>query len=497
MVYESKTEPPALQDLPDATDAIKRDRRRFDMKIAVIDCLNSFFSGSLEDDEFAQQMLSLLNLWEIAKHLKDCEVIWTKAKQYKEFAQLAELTLKEGTSYSILMRQLMFFDKDRTVLSPIISDPLIAPAWDFFQRRSGYVEILRHGTLEGFYYPLPDDLGDEASLFDKMYETEREDIDKKNYEWLFIMTNLIERVERHAQIRQGVMAFSVNYFSSVTRFCLCCAFCIHFLCIVGNYKATDEYVALQLQAQGRDSQVEDNPLLNTDTGFELTEQDTYFFRRVEEPMRWIIRVMCWINLAACALRFASFVIAELPLVVRLGLKMKEEEAAEEELNFHEELEGEQEEHEEEDVAPILQIDLEQSSAESSKLMEVPPTDEDSEASSPQNDWKTIMLESIKVVFSSQRTLYEMLYIIFAVLAVVYDEPLATAFSLFGEKCRSQLPCVCLCARVSYTWCMGVFVCLQIFASGQALPQYWMRSGTMQAKWGRPSCSDCYACISGW
>ena len=47
------------------------------------------------------------------------------------------------------------------------------------------------------------------------------------------------------------------------------------------------------------------------------------------------RVLCWINLATCALRFASLVIAELPLVVPLDLKKKEEEEAENQQDVHE------------------------------------------------------------------------------------------------------------------------------------------------------------------
>jgi hypothetical protein len=465
MAYESAAEPHPPSD---ASGAIDRDKRRYEVKIAVIECLNSFFSGGLEDDELAQQMLSILNLWEIAKHMYDCFTICTRRRQSKELADLAKLTLKEGTSYCILMRRLIFWDKDCAVLNPIISDRQIAPAWSFFQSQCGYVEVMRHGMLEGIHFPLPEDIGDEDGLFEHMYETEREDIDKKNYQWLFIMINLVERVERHAQIRSGIMAFSVDCFSSVTNFCLCCAFCIHVLCIVGNYKATDEYVALQLNAQERggarksnsggdsggggdsgavggistdssgaggiDTLIKDNPLLGLDTGFDLTAQDIYFFQEVEEPMRWIIRVMCWINLAACALRFASYVIAELPLVVHLGLKNKEEEVATQEPNVDEGQKEEEESEDEEDLPTLLPLDNQELPAKSANSQEVPPTEEENKAS-PRGERRRNLFDSVSVALQSQRTLYELLYILFAVLAVVYDEPLATAFSLFGGRCR--------------------------------------------------------------
>jgi hypothetical protein len=450
MEYESAAEPHPLRDLSNGPGAIHRDKRKGALKINVIDCLNSFLSGGLEDNEFAQQMLSLLDLWQIAKHMYHCFIICTRQTPSKELADLAKLTLQEGTSYCILMRHLIFWDKNYAVLYPIISDKKIAPAWDFFQRRCGYVEVMHNGVLQGIHYPLPED-NLSKDLLEKMYETERVDIDKKNCEWLFILTNLVERVERHAQIRSGNMAFAVNYFSSITSFCLFCAFCIHVLCVMGNYNATDEYRALHLNAtHGRvDARKEsvgeespstdpgetvDNPLLGLGTGFELTAQDIYFFQEVEEPMRWIIRVMCWINLAACALRFASFVIAELPLVLHLGLKNNAEEEAENQQHVDEGQEVEPEYDKEKDVPPLLQLDDWKPPAESANSQEVPPTDEDSKASS-QGGWRSTLLDGVSVALTSERTLYEMLYIIFAALAVVYDEPLATVFSLFGGRCR--------------------------------------------------------------
>ena len=450
MEYESAAEPHPLRDLSNGPGAIHRDKRKGALKINVIDCLNSFLSGGLEDNELAQQMLSRLDLWQIAKHMLHCFVICTRKKPSKELADLAKLTLQEGTSYCILMRHLIFWDKDCAVLYPIISDKKIAPAWDFFQRRCGYVEVMHKGMLEGIHYPLPED-NLSKDLLEKMYETERVDIDKKNCEWLFILTNLVERVERHAQIRSGNMAFAVNYFSSITSFCLFCAFCIHVLCVTGNYNATDEYRALHLNAThgrvdarkgslGEESpstdpgETVDNPLLGLGTGFELTAQDIYFFQEVEEPMRWIIRVMCWINLAACALRFASYVIAELPLVVHLGLKNKEEEAAKQEQTVDEGQKEEEDSEDEEDLPTLLPLDNQEPPAKSVNSQEVPPTEEENKAS-PQGEWRRNMFDSVSVALQSQRTLYELLYILFAVLAVVYDEPLATAFSLFGGRCR--------------------------------------------------------------
>ena len=59
MKYESAAKPHPLQDLSNGPCAIDRDKRKSELKITVIDYLNSFLSGGLEDNKFAQQVLSL------------------------------------------------------------------------------------------------------------------------------------------------------------------------------------------------------------------------------------------------------------------------------------------------------------------------------------------------------------------------------------------------------------------------------------------------------
>jgi hypothetical protein len=255
----------------------------------------------------------------------------------------------------------------------------------------------------------------------------------------------------------------------------------------------------------------DNPLLGLGTGFELTAQDIYFFQEVEEPMRWIIRVMCWINLAACALRFASFVIAELPVVLHLGLKNKEEEEAENQQHVDEGQEEEQEYDKEKDVPPLLQLDDWKPPAENANSQEVPPTDEDSKVSS-QGEWRRALLDGVSVVLTSERTVYEMLCIIFAALAVVTTSLLSPYVrSSVGDVAEAHCVCVCVCMCVracARPQCLFVLVLFnvpsrrhshfwQISASGQAFPLYQMPLGTAPAKWARPSCLDCYACTSEW
>ena len=50
-----------------------------------------------------------------------------------------------------------------------------------------------------------------GQTFDDMYDTEREDIEKKNFEWLNNMLLIIDLHEYRANIRRGAYAFTVNF----------------------------------------------------------------------------------------------------------------------------------------------------------------------------------------------------------------------------------------------------------------------------------------------
>ena len=49
-----------------------------------------------------------------------------------------------------------------------------------------------------------------GQTFEDMYDTEREDIEKKNFEWLNNMLLIIDKHEYHAHIRRSAFAFTVN-----------------------------------------------------------------------------------------------------------------------------------------------------------------------------------------------------------------------------------------------------------------------------------------------
>lgn len=422
-----------------------RDGRRHELKMSVLTCLLSFLSGSVEDKEFANQMLATLNLWEIAKHMDEC-VRMTKwiDDQDKTFRRqhvlLRQKCWDEGIQYCILLRQLDFFDEDHSVVAPIVlnrqtpESRSIHMAWRDLYSCCGYVEILRNDNLEAIHFQLPKQSGNGYENYDEMYETEREDIDKKNFDWLSNMKTMVRRTELHEKIRQGVWAFAVNYGRTIMNCCLVWAFFIHVFCISGNYSATEDYNALVLSAtedgarrKSAASLADDNTLAESELGFEVTDQDLYFFQHVETPMRWVIRVMTWINLVICVFRIAAFVKADLPMVIHQGIT---EDADEEEETRVADAEEENVKDGEEEIGFfVLQYEriafkqdteLEEVKEPSHANMEEVKNDKESQT------W----FKKVTVALSSVRTLYEMLYILFAVLAVGFDQPLLTTFSLF-------------------------------------------------------------------
>lgn len=82
----------------------------------------------------------------------------------------------------------------------------------------GYVEVSRSGRLERIYFELPDACVPGAPLdkpFAEMFDTEREDADKKNMEWVEHMCRLVGKERLHANIRKSYFAFTVNYWDNV------------------------------------------------------------------------------------------------------------------------------------------------------------------------------------------------------------------------------------------------------------------------------------------
>ena len=65
------------------------------------------------------------------------------------------------------------------------------------------------------------------------------------------------------------------------------------------------------------SSVESSVEQTNDSGgsFDLTEHDVIFFNHVLPPIEWTARIMSWINLITCGLRFFAFIYRYLLLLL--------------------------------------------------------------------------------------------------------------------------------------------------------------------------------------
>jgi hypothetical protein len=80
--------------------------------------------------------------------------------------------------------------------------------------------------------------------------------------------------------------------------------------------------------------------------FDLTESDIYNFNKVEPAINTIARVMNWMNLITCGIRFFAFAHAELPIIIRRAIEEAEEE---------EEVEDDEDAMEQEEEEPVLSL----------------------------------------------------------------------------------------------------------------------------------------------
>ena len=161
-----------------------------------------------------------------------------------------------------------------------------------------------------------------------------------------------------------------------------------------------------------------------------TPQDSIFSSKVEPVVEIILIVLCVMNLVVCGVRLFSFVSAGLPYIVLCRLKadgesevpfgdVKEEtnlfqfkDTQDEQLFCHEQ----GEELEDSDQADDIEHGDE----------DVPENQDEARLSQLlSSGWSTLW-----IVTSSPAAVYELLFFVFALLAVALQEPLMTTFSLF-------------------------------------------------------------------
>ena len=270
--------------------------------------------------------------------------------------------MREGISYYFLLKHMKNYDKSNQYILPALEDAS-AKCQNFFERRCGYIEIVRDERLERVYFQLPEEcVGGavfERRSFDELFVMEqREEFDKKNRDFVQNMIHIVEKIQFHDEIRKTKFAWTVTRWDLIRQLNFAFTLSLHTLLVFGGYmpavsrgngsfaSSYEERIELQLaggdrRKGGAAAGVNTNSLQGGgEEGFDLTETDMHFFLNVEPVINVIARVMNWINLITCGFRFFAFSWAELPIVIRRALEAaqdeEEEEVEVEKLEFSEE-----------------------------------------------------------------------------------------------------------------------------------------------------------------
>jgi hypothetical protein len=352
------------RDGKDLAHAHARNVHKSRVKMAVCKCANAFLLG-LKDGFVSTKMLTILDLRIITKQMESCyhlvqemnnmpqnAVLGLKnIEELREFGlhqtrqtlldpndTFKDICLREGTSYFMILKQLKRFDvHDRYISEDALEYE--KSAWLFFEKRCGYIEIMRNGCLEPVIFPFLEDAtqGDLKHEFVEMYLTERDDFDLKNIQWLDIAVQIIRRLRHKRRLRgKKRSAFAVDYYDQICASTLWIVVLLHVLMIAGGtgYRDNDNLESWIEQATSNFSvannsfgasqkffSVQDTTLKRP---VKITSSDMEFYYNVHPTVDILVQCTMLINLVLCCVRFLAFARAEVPLIVQRGF---EEDAA--------------------------------------------------------------------------------------------------------------------------------------------------------------------------
>jgi len=339
----------------------KKNVERSKLKCAITECLAAVLEG-VTDDLIPQQMLMLLNWDGVVDQLKSMFMSYERGTDLPK-----ELCLREVMQYYFLLKHVKNYDKLNDKIAPALAD-LPHKLLEFLEQRVGYIEIVRDGRLERCYFQLPEACVPGGELyrksFDEMFDTEREEFDGKNRDYLENMVHIVDKVQFHDKIRQSPFAFTVKQWDLIRQINFMWTFLLHCLLVFGGYMPLDykyhyqERVDLAYIAFADEELDEGRRKAKSKSGddddakeFNLTRTDVYFFEEIEPVVEQIARYMNWINLITCGVRLFAFAWSEMPIVVRRALEDLDDgtEEEEDEPMFGDDDEEEPEEHDLGDV----------------------------------------------------------------------------------------------------------------------------------------------------
>jgi len=272
--------------------------RRSKVKQAVLACLMAFLEGC-EDDKLCVQMLTTLQWDNMMIRMVEC------FQAYQDSNLMDEVNaIKEGLGYYHLFRFINNFDKDRAVIEPIMSRTQTRKeVAQFFDQRTGYIEISRSGRLERIYFELPGECLKGGTLdedFEEMYQAERNDPDKKQQEYLSNMVRLIERESYHGYVRKTWLSFTIDRWEICRSLTFYVALVLQMVLVLGGYMLPE--TVDQLRAQ------------DADESEALSPSERYILDWVHPDIVLAAVIICWVQLALCCLRAFCFFWAQFPII---------------------------------------------------------------------------------------------------------------------------------------------------------------------------------------
>jgi len=402
-----------------ATVIYDRNKTRCRLKMAVLECLHSFLEGVV-DNSIPMQMLSTVNWMAYASQMNDCYNMRSR-KDVVPIDGEGENMKTEGISYYFLFKFLEKYQEgcEGTPLTAALDS---APgAARYFEARKGYLEITRDGRLERVFYLLPEPCingGPLDKAYDALFDTEREDPDKKTKEFLDNMICLVDKEKFLDVIRASIFAFTINRWESIMMLCFYWGGLLHLVLILGAY--APYHGLLVTESGGEGSSKAHYAAIAKDS---TCEQDNcwnrFFVEVVETFVDEIAKYMCYVYAGICALRYFSFIWAHVPLIILDGLTA-DEEAAEVDAKAGNTF-GEHAEDDEPERLFVEHLDPEGEGRGGSNEEE----EEEEEALASKKG--PGVFTKWRLVLGSTFFVYESVFVAMGALAVIFDDPLFTAF----------------------------------------------------------------------
>jgi len=429
---------PSQEKMPSADKDLLRARNelRCALKCAVVKCLESFLEG-IEDPSIANQMLMQLNWDGVVEQMKACYHVYQKNQDLPKAR-----CLEEGQSYYRILVHSKHYDRQNEFIAPALEHvpPKIIL---FYEQHTGHIEIVRDQRLERVYFRLPEVCLrggplDKKIVQDEMYNTDREDLDKKNREFIENMCERVEIEQFENAIRQTPLSFTVNKLGLIRQINFAWTLSMHILMVHTSYMPRVGFWASSFQEdyqeriwieQGnpvalgysKDAKFKDYCGDWCDNEFLLTERDIYFFYEVQPVAEKILRYMSWINLITCGLRFFSFCYGELPNIVRFTIDKQKKEALEEIDEVEEDAEPADEYDEDEYLLDLVWTEDYQPLRHQFHHTH----DDDAVDDKSSEGW-----ERVTAALSCSTLHYEMGFVLFPLIAICTDEPLLAFYCLF-------------------------------------------------------------------